>query len=114
MSSVQERRQHGYKEVQLQLPLQLQQSSQEAPTGTLLRFPWGSRLVADPVEVSSFTKREAAYLNWVFRDGFRTSETKANHLLFTALPRSYYQGKLIRDGKNKRQRRGQWPTHGYT
>jgi len=89
-------------------------SSQEPPTTYPLRFPWGTRQVAADLVLESFTAREQRYLAWVFRGRGRMAETNANHLLHTALPRSFYPGKLIRAGRKKRVRRGQWPIHGYT
>ncbi len=94
-------------EYQLPLPL----IYPEAPTGILLRFPWGNREVELPLMKESFLPRELAYLAWVFSSPI--SETKANHLLFTALPRSYYPGKLIRAGRSSRRMKEKWPTHGH-
>jgi len=96
-------------EVQLELPHL--PTSQEVRTGILLRFPWGTREVEFPLTVESFYPRELAFLKWVFSDPI--SETKANHLLFTALPRSYYPGKLIREGRKERLRKATWPTLGH-
>jgi len=93
--------------------LQPAENSQDLLTGIQLRFPWGVRMVAHPVTVESFTPREASYLNWLFRSGFHHEETKANHLLFTALPQSSYQGKVIRERKSMKPRMDQWLTRGF-
>jgi len=88
--------------------------SQGQPTGILLRFPWGKRVVDLPLLQSSFTLRESRYLSWMFSEpSFPISATKVNHLLFTALPRSYYPGKLIRAGRKERMK-ARWRTHGHT
>jgi len=103
----------GDAHLQLPLPLPAQENSQDKHTiSLLLRFPWGKRVVEAPLSEQSFEPREAAYLRWVFERP--TSSTKANHLLFLAQPLSYFPGKLIREGRSKRLRRGPWPTHGYT
>jgi len=99
----------GSQESEVQLPLP--GICPEVPTGTLLlRFPWGKRAVDLPLTVLSFNSRELAYLGWVF--DCPISETKANHLLYLGLPLSYYPGKLIRAGRNKRVRKERWPIHG--
>ncbi len=93
-------------------PLRPAESSQGAHTGIQLRFPWGTRVVETVEGNPVFTSRELSYLSWVFRGDVPMCLTKANHLLFTALPRSYYPGKLIRAGRSKRARRLKWPTLG--
>ncbi len=96
----------------LQLPLPL--NCQEPPiTSLLLRFPWGKRTVEEPLLLQSYEPRELAYLRWVF-DRPPISQSQVNHLLFLAQPLSYFPGKLIREGRSTRARRGQWPTHGCT
>ncbi len=106
------------REVQLELPLSLPvENSQGPPTGIQLRFPWGKRVVDQQEGVESLSSREQAYLSWLFRDGaegFQTSETKVNHLLFLAQPLSFYPAKLIREGRNRRARKAKWHTHGCT
>jgi len=97
---------------QRQLSPQAANYLDEAIGTQTLRFPWGKRDLVTPLTQESFSSRERAYLAWVFRSPI--SETRANHLLFTALPQSFYPGKLIRDGRSKRARRAKWHTPGCT